>query len=296
MDKQKIRVEIHNTIDTHCAPCTKTVAMDVASGEVQRYCMTQCQIGKHLNKLGKALDMRREEINMPAASKIISTKEDYLELKSQGLTNAQIAKKFGISEPTLYQRMKVWGIKSEKKSSEQKQQTPKHPPAFFDYLADQGLKHKADEMRAQAVHTVNGTHPNIPAPQQPADPATHRQDDSEQVAVNKTAEPIYVTFKIPLVLGDNACSYGMHIQNQYKKFGESLDNAAALDRGAVLRETLQLMQAVLSSLQFDVGQIVVDESQRVPTLVKFIEHHNQQHISELLQRATDNGWEVIGNG
>lgn len=245
-----------------------------------------------------------------APAKIIS-KDDYLLYKTQGLNHAEIANKLGVSDVTLYKRLKAWGIETEKRSkaADKKQSPPKHPPAFYTYLEEQGLQDKADELRRQAGITVEETDAPAPTetPKHEADqhegPHTPSQQELQEMfeptpdslMTLEGALPVktpYVVLKLPLIKGDHVGSYGMQIHHRYEQFGQHLD-FAHLDRGALFSELLQMAQAVLAWLQSDIGQLVVDEAEQMSTLMNFINHYNQVHVDMVLEKAAAGGWEVL---
>lgn len=187
-----------------------------------------------------------------------------------------------------------------------------HPPHFYAWLELHGLKDK--QVEEELISGMRGEKKQAeeerPAPvseaqeqkdidERPHEPA---QLEREEMFAPEHDQPVespvsaksirFVTLKIPIVIGDQVGSYGIQVHDRYEQFGQRLD-FAYLDRGAVFRETLQLIQAVMSWLQFDIGQIVVKESERIPTLMRFIGHHNRSHIKEMIAKAHTNGWEVL---
>jgi hypothetical protein len=186
-----------------------------------------------------------------------------------------------------------------------------HPPHFYAWLELHGLKDKQVEEELLSGMRGEKKQANEELPDKPAletqpdiDERTHEptQLEREEMFAPEHDQPVespvsaksirFVTLKIPVVSGDNVGSYGIQVHDRYEQFGQRLD-FAYLDRGAVFQETLQLVQAVMSWLQFDIGQIVVKESERIPTLMRFVGHHNRAHIKEMIAKAHANGWKVL---
>lgn len=75
------------------------------------YCAKNCPIGKEMIKIGKALGSSKE----PSVKKIDVSKDEYLKLKSQGLSNKQIADHFGVSDQLIRNRRRDWGLSEKRK-------------------------------------------------------------------------------------------------------------------------------------------------------------------------------------
>lgn len=104
MTKEVIK-EISLLLDKYCEDCEVKKTIRKAHGEhnAQIYCADICKTGIKLKKLGQKLEPETR-----IARKLDSTY--YQTLKLQGLTDAEIAKKFGMGHTTLSRRKKIWGV------------------------------------------------------------------------------------------------------------------------------------------------------------------------------------------
>ncbi|WP_242136615.1 zinc-finger domain-containing protein [Bacillus cereus group sp. BfR-BA-01360] len=91
MDKKEIRIKILNLQDEHCANCKQHANT--------KYCLTVCEIGKRINKLGTHIG-GTYAVDAPKRR----TKEEWdklcvmaLSMREEGLTYAEIARKIGVN-------------------------------------------------------------------------------------------------------------------------------------------------------------------------------------------------------
>ena len=98
------------------------------------YCNTKCPIGEEMMRIGRALSVSKE----PSFKKIEVSKEEYLKLHKQGMTNKQIADHFGVSDQLIRNRRRDWGL-SEKREKPYVKKIPDPTPDEIKALEDQGL-------------------------------------------------------------------------------------------------------------------------------------------------------------
>jgi len=124
--RKAITYRIGDLLETHCEGCKK-IPFARSSSKGIAWCGKNCDIGKELKKLGEQLDKtvnpRREPETM--SSRGVLTQESYEQAKSEGLSEKEVAKAFGISVGTLWNRKNVWNINNHDEKLVKKQTTPK---------------------------------------------------------------------------------------------------------------------------------------------------------------------------
>lgn len=124
--RKQIIYRIGDLCEKHCDSCKK-IPMARSSSKGIAWCGKNCDIGKELKKLGEQLDKtvnpRREPETM--SSRGVLTQESYEQAKEEGLTEKEVAKAFGISVGTLWNRKNVWNINNHDEKLVKKQTTPK---------------------------------------------------------------------------------------------------------------------------------------------------------------------------
>ncbi|MED0670416.1 hypothetical protein P4S95_09315 [Aneurinibacillus aneurinilyticus] len=117
-EKRAIRLQICHILDEHCGNCDfinqpakgLTVAeWNKVRNDLQRYCNTECLIGKKMQELNNRLLVPKEE----SKSKGIGTKNDltpevYMQEKHRGLKDWQVMVKYNMSSSALYSRKRKW--------------------------------------------------------------------------------------------------------------------------------------------------------------------------------------------
>jgi transposase len=108
--KEALR-EIGSLEDEHCSGCkikSDLRKQGVKPHGIQEYCMSECKIGRRIKALGGILEygaVANTHFKAPAL-----TKEKYIDLKDDGLSDSDIRKKFNISRITLTRRKSNWGL------------------------------------------------------------------------------------------------------------------------------------------------------------------------------------------
>jgi Zinc-finger len=103
--------EIGKLEENYCKKCTiKTELREQGQTyyEMQFYCMNECKIGRKIRALGGIIEYGAMANNHFKAPEL--TKDKYLKLKSQNMTDAEIREKYGISRITLTRRKQAWGL------------------------------------------------------------------------------------------------------------------------------------------------------------------------------------------
>ncbi|NMF00256.1 hypothetical protein [Aneurinibacillus aneurinilyticus] len=131
-EKRAIRLQICHILDEHCGNCDfinqpakgLTVAeWNKVRNDLQRYCNTECLIGKKMQELNNRLLVPKEEpkpikiIRKPKQklqkSKDVRTKKNltpeiYMQEKRKGFRDWQIMNRYNISSSALYARKRKW--------------------------------------------------------------------------------------------------------------------------------------------------------------------------------------------
>ncbi|GED53520.1 zinc-finger domain-containing protein [Brevibacillus borstelensis] len=129
--KKETRIAINNYIDRYCVDCKKITENRKKYGQykAQELCNTDCEIGKKLLTLGKALLSGRSiteddieplkedtEVNQEGCETVDElTRGKYLEL-SGTMPDYKIANQYNISTQTLNRRKKEWAIEDRRLS------------------------------------------------------------------------------------------------------------------------------------------------------------------------------------
>lgn len=85
----------------------------VPEKEILEYCITKCQVGKKIRALGGVLEYGKIANGHLKAPDL--TKEKYIELHNQKLTDSEIREKYGISRVTLSRRKRAWKLNNDKR-------------------------------------------------------------------------------------------------------------------------------------------------------------------------------------
>ncbi len=104
MNRLEVVKKIDDLHDKSCKPCTK-----VTMQEKHRncpYCLHECEIGKQIQILGNQLKTR--ERKTVGEKKLVLDQDSYKMLRAGGKTDADIARHFGIKQPTLAYHKKKW--------------------------------------------------------------------------------------------------------------------------------------------------------------------------------------------
>lgn len=92
--------------DNHCVGCERVKTFKTKDYAIE--CVTKCEIGKQIHELGKTLGATGK-VHKKEPKKHV-TKEQYLELKSQGMREIDIMKELRIANRTLYKFKHEWGL------------------------------------------------------------------------------------------------------------------------------------------------------------------------------------------
>lgn len=120
-EKRAVRLKICRMLDEHCGNCSLinqpakglTVAeWNKVRNDLQRYCNTECPIGKKMQELNNRLLVPKEEPK-PKKAKDIGVKggltpEVYMQEKREGLKDWQIMNRYDMSSSALYSRKRKW--------------------------------------------------------------------------------------------------------------------------------------------------------------------------------------------
>jgi gas vesicle protein len=100
MDKKQRRqiiFRIGDLIEQQCKPCK------LGNGE---HCHTSCDVGKELLELGRMLDGKIKDKVGDTMPEL--TKEAYESMKKEGRSDSDIARYFGVKQPTIHYYKKKW--------------------------------------------------------------------------------------------------------------------------------------------------------------------------------------------
>lgn len=114
MDNKKIEAlhMISELEEKHCKGCKIRAEIRERDGKPMDYCISACKIGKRIQSLGGLVTCGfLQNGNFKAAD---LTKDQYLEEYKSGLSDTEIAKKYGIHRVTLTRRKKNWGLSNKK--------------------------------------------------------------------------------------------------------------------------------------------------------------------------------------
>lgn len=112
LDKQK---ELERT---HCEGCEirSKISREKNSNKADRYCLSECDIGKHLKHLGnllletKAKSVKKIKKDVEPLNKKGLTKEIYQILKAQGKSDKKIMDMHVVDNASFYKMKNEWGL------------------------------------------------------------------------------------------------------------------------------------------------------------------------------------------
>lgn len=105
MNKKQIRLQIGRLLDEHCQECEQNKVAN------NKYCASECDIGKHLLSLGEMIDGPEEKRGRPRTiDREELTKEQYMDRKKQSIADSVIIAEFKICPRTLSKKKAKWGI------------------------------------------------------------------------------------------------------------------------------------------------------------------------------------------
>jgi hypothetical protein len=249
--------------------------------------------------------------------KELPTLEQYLELRIQGIGRTDIVKNhFKINPNIFYKLLDQWKIKSysaEEKVIEHYKRLKSASPGEGsqtntlsdepesstsvldrqDYLSidpKQKDAQKGSQEVTKGVHTDGGRERETGDQTDVSGGGVGDQNEAEP----KPAEALrFVSVRIPIYnVGTNSSQQAAKIISEFEELEKELDMGTG-DRGKILHELFDLMNATFHWLAIDISQLIVgDPDTKFEFLNQLIGHHNQMHIEKLKSYAAERGWEV----
>lgn len=139
LKKREVILQIRDIEESNCVGCEKVKKWKKDLGNYQGSvkCMTDCAIGKQLQRLGDVLTYGR-----PTKAARELTDDKYLEHRDdQGMTDVEICKMYEIGSKTLKDRKRHWGL------TKDQEKWTKLPVADYMQMREDGLSDELICMR-----------------------------------------------------------------------------------------------------------------------------------------------------
>lgn len=101
MNRLAFLSKIDDLYDSNCKKCQYNNQKNI------RYCLSECEVGKELQSLGRELETIKGE-KKPMTQKTVLDQDSYKMFKAQGKSDKDIALEYGISQPTISYYKKKW--------------------------------------------------------------------------------------------------------------------------------------------------------------------------------------------
>jgi chromosome segregation ATPase len=113
-ERIQILKQIDRIQDTECKKCKH-------NRKAGKWCAANCDFGQQLAQYGQMLgasEKPKKKETQKVANKLKVTKESYMQLHNEGLSDKEISWKFDISIATLYSYKSKWGLSKKRQSSD----------------------------------------------------------------------------------------------------------------------------------------------------------------------------------